>query len=328
MGALDQPSGDRHVKRKSAHAGLSATTFHSGVHLEERQLEAAEEACPLCLSEKPRAPVLRLQSDPDVELLSCETCGGYSASRMPTPETLRDYYRDYYDDAERRITFDLPQRLALHIFRRAFPAAPPSRRIDLLDFGGGDAEIARRIANGLLEAGAPSVHILLVDYNAEVVPSDSARISLERVETLERVEKRAFDLVVASAILEHIPRPRRDLTSLFDALGPGGVLYIRTPSVLPLLKLCGRFGIRSDFTFPGHVHDLGQRFWGTILSHLSLQGTIDLLDARPSLVETTLRNHPFRTVAAHLLKAPWHLLGRSWGFVGGWEAFFQRRAWP
>jgi SAM-dependent methyltransferase len=316
------------MRKKSAHAGLPATTFHSGVHLEERQLEAAERACPLCLSEKPRSSVLRLQSGPDVELLSCETCGGYSASRMPTPEALRDYYRDYYEDADQRITFDLPQRLALHIFRRAFPAAPPSRRIDLLDFGGGDAEIARRIANGLLEAGAPSVHILLVDYNAEVRPSDSARISLERVETLERVEKGAFDLVVASAILEHIPRPRRDLASLFDALGPGGVFYARTPSVVPLLKLCGRFGMRCDFTFPGHVHDLGQKFWRTILSHLSLQGTIDVLDARPSPVETTLRNHPFRTVAAQLLKAPWHLLGSSWGFVGGWEVFFQRRGSP
>jgi SAM-dependent methyltransferase len=316
------------VRKKSAYAGLSAAAFHSGAHLEERQLEAAERACPLCLSEKPRSSVLRLQSGPDVELLSCETCGGYSASRMPTPKALRDFYRDYYEDTDQRITFDLPQRLANHIFRRAFPAAPPSRRIDLLDFGGGDAEITRRIANGLLEAGAPFVHILLVDYNAEVPLSNSARMSLERVETLERVDKGAFDLVMASAILEHIPRPRRDLVSLFDALGPGGVFYARTPSVVPLLKLCGRFGMRLEFTFPAHVHDLGPRFWSTILSHLSLQSTIDVLDARPSLVETTLRNHPFRTVAAQLLKAPWHLLGSSWGFVGGWEVFFQKRGSP
>jgi SAM-dependent methyltransferase len=316
------------MRKKSAHAGLAATTFHSGVYLNESQLEAAGKACPLCLSEKPRSSVLRLQSSPDVELLSCEACGGYSASRMPTPEALRDFYRDYYEDADQRITFDLPQRLALRIFRRAFPAAPPSRRLDLLDFGGGDAEISRRIANRLLEAGAPSVHILLVDYNAETLPSDSARISLERVETLERVEKGAFDLVVASAILEHIPYPRKDLASLFGALGPGGVFYARTPSVVPLLKLCERFGLRWDFTFPGHIHDLGQKFWSTIPGHLPLPGTIDILDARPSPVETTLRNHPFRTVAAHLLKTPWHLLGSSWGFVGGWEVFFQRRRSP
>ncbi len=313
------------MKKKSPDGGLPATAFHSGAHLEERHLEAADNACPLCLSEKPRPSVLRLQSGPDVELLACETCGGYSASRMPTPQALHDYYSDYYEDADQRITFDLPGRLALHIFQRAFPDAPPNRRIDLLDFGGGDAEIARRIASRLLEAGAPSVRIQLVDYNAEVRPSDSSRVSLERVETLERVEKGAFDLVVASAILEHIPRPRRDLVSLFDALRPGGVFYARTPSVVPLLRLCERFGMRWDFTFPGHVHDLGQKFWSTILGRLSLEGTIDVLDARPSPVETTLRNHPLRTVAARLLKAPWHLLGSSWGLVGGWEVFFQKR---
>lgn len=313
------------MRRKSSHAGLSAAAFHSGVHLEEKQLETAERACPLCLSEKPRPFVLRLQSDPDVDVLSCETCGGYSASRMPTAEALRDYYRGYYEGTDRRITFDLPQRLALHIFRRAFPTAPPSRRIDLLDFGGGDAEIARLIAERLLGAGALSVRILLVDYNAEVRPSDSARISLERVETLEGVEKDAFDLVVASAILEHIPRPRRDLASLLDALRPGGVFYARTPSVVPLLKLCDRLGVHWDFTFPGHLHDLGQNFWSTILAHLSVRDTIEVLDARPSFVETTLRCHPLRTVAARLLKVPWHLFGSSWGFVGGWEVFFRRR---
>jgi SAM-dependent methyltransferase len=315
------------MKEKNPRAHFQATTFHSGVHMGEGQLEPADRACPLCLSGERRLPVFRLQSGPDVELLSCETCGGYSASRMPTPAALRGYYQNYYEDADERVTFDLPERLALHIFERAFPAVP-KRPIDLLDFGGGDAEIARGIAKRLLDTGAPSVRILLVDYNAEVRPAESARIFLQRVETLEGIEEGGFDLVVASAILEHIPRPRRDMTSLLNALRPGGVFYARTPSLVPLLTLSRRFGVRWDFTFPAHVHDLGQRFWGTILSHLSFEDSIDVLDARPSPVETTLANHPLRTIAAHLLKAPWHLLGRSYGFIGGWEVFFRKRGSP
>lgn len=306
-------------------SGPSATTFHSGAHLAEEQLEAAAAACPLCQSDTERSAALNLQKSPDVDLLSCQRCGGFSASRMPTGEALQIYYRDYYQDADEKVTFDLPGRLALHIFRRAFPHPPPNRRIDVLDFGGGDGEISRLLAEKILEAGAPAVRILLVDFTAEVRPSDSPRVSLERAVNLDGIEESAFDLVVASAILEHIPHPRRDLTSLLDALRPGGVFYARTPSVVPLLRLCARFGVRWDFTFPGHLHDLGQEFWDGALGWLSLEGAFDVMDARPSPVETTMRSHPMRTIAAHLLKMPWRLLGRSWGFVGGWEIFIRRR---
>ena len=306
---------------------VRASWFHSGLHLKEDQLGPAEKACPLCLCQEPRRPAFNLQADPDVDLLSCESCCGYSASRMPTAEALRSYYRDYYKEAEERVTFDLPQRLALHIFRRAFPVVP-KRTLDLLDFGGGDADVARRIAKLLLEAGAAGVRILLVDFNAEVPPSDSSQISLDRVDSLEGATERSFDLVIASAILEHIPHPRRDLTSLLKALRAGGVFYARTPSVVPLLKMFRFFGLRSDFTFPGHVHDLGEKFWGTILGELPLGGSIDVLDSRPALVETTLGIHPLRTVAAYLLKAPWRVLGSSYGLIGGWEVFFKRRGSP
>ena len=243
---------------------------------------------------------------------------------MPTTEALRGYYREYYKGADRHVTFDRPDRLALHVFRRAFPTVP-KRRIDLLDFGGGDAEMTRGIAGRLLERGATGVRILLVDYNTDVRPSDSPQVSLDRVESLEGVEGEAFDLVLASAILEHLPRPRRDLIRLFQALRPGGVFYARTPSVVPLLRITRRWGVPFDFTFPGHVHDLGQKFWESILSHLPLDHSMAVLDARPSLVETTLGKHLLRTVAAHLLKAPWRVLGSSYGLIGGWEVFFRRR---
>jgi SAM-dependent methyltransferase len=306
---------------------VRASSFHAGLHLTEDQLDPVEQACPLCLSREPRPSVFRLQTNPDVNLLSCAACGGYSASRMPTPEALRSYYRDYYKEAEERVTFDLPQRLAIHIFRRSFDAVP-KRRIDILDFGGGDADIARRIADLLLKAGAAGVRILLVDFNAEVPPWGQPKISLDRAESLEDVQEGAFDLVIASAILEHIPRPRRDLTSLLSALRPDGVFYARTPSVVPLMRLSRLFGVRWDFTFPGHVHDLGESFWGAILGHLRLGDSIEVLETRPALVETTFGIHPLRTVAAYLLKAPWHLLGRSYGFIGGWEVFFRKKGSP
>ena len=290
----------------------------------EEQLESEQRGCPFCLVEAERPAVFRLQAAPDVDLLSCKSCGAYSASRMPTPGTLRQYYQNYYGDVDERVTFDLPDRLARHIFRRAFPQVE-KRTIDILDFGGGDADVARRIAKCLLGTGAAGVRILLVDFNAEIPPLDSPQISLDRTDRLESVEQDRFDLVIASAILEHIPHPRRDLMQLLQALRPGGVFYARTPTVVPLLKLLRLVGVRSDFTFPAHVHDLGEKFWDGILGQLPAGEAFEILDSRPALVETTFGLHPLRTAAAYLLKAPWRLLGSSWRLVGGWEVFFRRR---
>jgi SAM-dependent methyltransferase len=246
---------------------------------------------------------------------------------MPTSEALRSYYADYYEDADERVTFNLPERLARHIFKKGF-AVVPRRTVSVLDFGGGDAAIARAIAGLLLDRGADRVRIQLVDFNAEVKPLESTRISLDRSESLNGVDEDAFDLVIASAILEHIPRPIRDLTRLLEALRPGGVLYARTPSVVPLLRLLGHFGLRPDFTFPAHLHDLGEKFWDGILDQLPLKNSIEVLDSRPALVETTFASHPLRTAAAHLLKWPWRLFGSCWGWTGGWEVFFRKREAP
>jgi hypothetical protein len=86
-----------------------------------------------------------------------------------------------------------------------------------------------------------------------------------------------------------------------------------------------------DFTFPGHVHDLGPRFWDRVLETFSLDGTI--LRSEPSPVETTLSKHFFRTIAAATLKFPARLercmqstrfpRRRWWQLVGGWEILFR-----
>ena len=41
----------------------------------------------------------RLQSDPDVDLFECVSCGVCSASRIPTSEALTAYYQGYYERA-------------------------------------------------------------------------------------------------------------------------------------------------------------------------------------------------------------------------------------
>lgn len=90
------------------------------------------------------------------------------------------------------------------------------------------------------------------------------------------------------------------------------------------MKLARIFGVKLDFTYPGHIHDLGQAFWEHYFS-ANQKDTFNLLVSQPSIVETTLSLNFIRTVAAHALKSPWYILRKHYPLVGGWEILAQRR---
>jgi SAM-dependent methyltransferase len=307
---------------------MRSTAFHSGMHLEERHLRPTEAKCPLCLFGGERSAVLWLQSEPNVFLLACPNCNGFSASRLPTEEALRAYYSKYYEqgifqDAE-KVTFAEPQHFAKHLVRKAKPSL---RRPDprILDFGGGSGNLSVSIARLLLEDGASHVHVVLVDYNAALARGDSQDISVECHENLASASAKDCDLVLASSILEHIPYPQEDFTRLLSAVRPGGLFYARTPCVAALFRILQRIGLPVDFTYPAHVHDMGEAYWSSILRFLPPPfQQYSVIWSHPSLVETTLRKNAMRTVAAYVMKAPWRILGNRYQFVGGWEVLIRR----
>jgi hypothetical protein len=132
-------------------------------------------------------------------------------------------------------------------------------------------------------------------------------------------------VILASAILEHIPDAHATIRKLVGMAGPGAFMYARTPYVVPLARLVPML----DTTYPAHVHDMGSGFWNRFAATFDLHAR--LLLSRPSLVETTLRDNPVRTMLAQALKFPalaelW-LSGQTrvprWKLVGGWEVVLQ-----
>ena len=135
-----------------------------GIHLSEDQLLPLEIACPVCLREAIRPCVLVLQDDPRVDLVACG-CGCYSASRMPKPEVLEEYYRRYYDQTEETATFDGSERFGAHLYRMLQSSQRSAMRI--LYFGGGvDATSSRSVAHEFIGRGTERVAISLVDRSA------------------------------------------------------------------------------------------------------------------------------------------------------------------
>jgi 2-polyprenyl-3-methyl-5-hydroxy-6-metoxy-1,4-benzoquinol methylase len=303
---------------------IQATRFHKGMHVNQVDIFEAMDSCPVCASRRPRKPVFNVQHDPDINMLACSSCGACSASHMPTPQLLNDYYAKYYADSEEQHTFHSPARFARHLLR-SMPDLAGAESLRILDFGGGDGSLSIAVAAELkARASAPmAIAVDVVDYAAPRA-TDLSGVQIEGYNELDTVEG-PFDLILASAILEHIPDAYSTIVKLSRLGRPRTYMYARTPFVLPLAKLLPVF----DLTYPAHVHDMGGAFWNRFIGTFGLSAK--LLSSRPSLVETTLRNDPSRTIVATVLKLPALLetslfgVGRTprWNFVGGWEVVVQ-----
>ena len=239
---------------------------------------------------------------------------------MPRQEVLDDYYANYYSPEQEKITFASVRQFAGNVLRTIDISKLPTR-VRLLDFGGGDGTLAHAIAQRLI-AGDPDrrVDITLVDYQPPAF-DDEARIRFTHHQRLESVAG-LHDLILASAILEHIPGVHDVFHKLFSLSAPGGYFYARTPYIVPLCRIFRRM----DVTFPAHVHDMGAEFWNRLGETFGLSATV--IASRPSVIESSLTCQPMRAIAAYLMKMPARLEAAIrqnaakdpwWKLVGGWE---------
>jgi SAM-dependent methyltransferase len=242
---------------------------------------------------------------------------------MPSEDALARYYQGYYDANASGVTVvDTDRWAALWDATLGPQLAGPSREsLRVLDFGGGNGAIAQALSHRWIgRYGA--IELCVVDLAADPVASVRPEVTITAAPTVAEAEG-AFDVVIGSAVIEHVPDPAGTLRELLGRMTPGGVLYVRTPYAVPLLRIASRV-VDVDFTFPAHLHDLGRGFWDGLPGWLAAPRPVDVVVSRPSPVETTLSAAPMRTAAAHVLKAP-SRVARRWPFVGGWEAVLRVR---
>ena len=297
--------------------------FHRGIHLSESDLCEEDIHCPICRSTN-RTNITIVQGVPKIYLKKCQNCFAVSASRLPTKKTLDSYYNSYYQSSDEKITFDNPERFGDHLFAQTREHLTKKETLTILDYGGGIGTISIELAKRYLDSHVRMVKVVIVDYEQTAITSDSPNLAINRYFTLSEVKDQKFDVIIASAIVEHLPTPRTEITCLFDLLNEHGLIYFRTPYVMPILVVLNKLRVDFDFPYPGHIHDLGQMFWDNILETLDLKNRFRILYSRPSIVETTFSKHFGRTCIAHLCKAPWYILGNRWRFVGGWEILIQK----
>lgn len=278
------------------------------------------EVCPFCReASTERRVVLRLQATPPVALVECGRCGAQSADRMPKP----DYLTGLYDPKSYRSSLvseaGVSRRCARAIAAHA--AFRPDQSVSMVDFGGSDGSLSAAVRAELIARGhRADVTSTIVDLHARQDGPHHRYLTPAEFE----VSTGRYDLILASAVLEHLPDPASALHSLLDRAADGALFYARTPWDSPLHLAVPGYRVK----WPRHLHDMGPDFWEGFTELFGVRGT--LVVSRPSIVETSFRRAPLRTTLAHLAKAPARLEGlvrrsriprgrRFWRYVGGWE---------
>jgi len=235
---------------------------------------------------------------------------------MPLPEVIEDYYATYYAGFDRGVTFSNAARFAAHVVR-GLPRYAFSSSVRILDYGGGDGTLSRLVAERLIADGRTAcADVTVVDFSQREAER-SGTITV-RFQLPDQPIEDSHDVVLASAILEHVPDLHPLLTRLHDAIAAGGFFYARTPWAVPLKEIVPRL----DLVYPAHVHDLGRPFWDHFPERFGWR--VRVLASRPSLVAAGVREGPLRALAAAAMKWPARLI-RHWALVGGWEVLMQRR---
>ena len=308
---------------------LGSSRYHASRVLDEESLLPAHASCPWCGSAR-RSEIGTVQEAPLVKLLRCEDCHAASVSRMPTSAALEDFYGSYYQGekgagGDGKITFGDTGRMAAHLARWIVPARPgASARI--LDFGGGDGTLSALAAAHAIRRGfIERAEVVVVDRSGAAPASLHPAVVVAAVSELSPLPGGTFDFVIASAVMEHIPEGRLILEQLLGKVRPGGIFYARTPCVAPFMRLVERLGRRWDLTFPAHVHDLGQAFWEAQFGAGGAFPGFAIASSRPSIVEASFRTEFVKAAVSLSFKLPWWLLGRAWGYVGGWEIAARRQ---
>lgn len=279
--------------------------------------------CPFCCSID-IAWIGTIQQSPQINAIKCNNCKIGFADRQPSGEYLMDYYKEYYEYSNKGTTIE-SKRLSKHIIRQ-IGKLPYSENYSILDYGGGDGSVSLILGEFLIDKGlAGKISIVNVDLFHKFNNTRSREITVEHLQSLDELTSdRRFDLVIASAIFEHVKEPRKVSFQLLGLLNPLGKIYFRTPYIFPFFRTLKNFGIGIDIQYPGHLFDMGNLFWSSFLSNLNLNNDFQLEKSHTSLVETQFKDEPIKATLSFLLKLPSTIIKNRYHFVGGWEVIILR----
>ena len=267
--------------------------------------------------------------DLEIRFSRCPVCGVVTYNKVATQEYLYHMYSNYNDAYDNpgeneSVTFAQPDRIARHIFKYIKKYLAKKTEFKIMDFGGGSGVMGYKLAQTLVSNGmCKKVSVTVVDYLDALYKTDDPVVFMEWVFPVHDVETADYDVIIASAIIEHLPKPSDEMKALFDRLAVDGFLYCRMPYAYPMFSLAKKIGIDFDMLYPGHIWDFPPEWFENVIKFVSDPDHVSLVVSQPSIPETTLNSHFIRALVTRMFKAPWYVF-HKWPFVGGWEAIYRK----
>jgi 2-polyprenyl-3-methyl-5-hydroxy-6-metoxy-1,4-benzoquinol methylase len=160
------------------------------------------------------------QTSIDIEYVLCSTCGFVCYRPRPTAdEVTAKYVRGLRSSKPMLVTVtSLEQRRSRSLCNAVEPFIQDQDGRRILDFGGGSGAL-------MLEFHRLGLDCCLVDFETNHVP-----LVRRLADTLEELaDNQAFDLIVASHVLEHLAEPLEATRSLARRLSADGLLFVEVP---------------------------------------------------------------------------------------------------
>lgn len=283
-------------------------------HLNNEDLDLTFEKCPFCGTNQNQKKIGIIQKSPNIDALVCNNCHIGYANRQPTQVFLDQYYSNYYNYGE-GITIQ-QETLVDHIVKLT-KIDSLNEEVTILDFGGGDGSIGYGLAQKVISK--KKIRVFVVDPNFKKrSTSSSEHIQIDGYSSIEELPNSlSFDLIIASAVLEHVKNPLKTLDKLLNLMKPKAKFYIRTPYLFPFKKIFNYFGYTLDMMYPGHLFDMGNHFWENSLKVLQKEKSHEVFISKTSLVESTFKESFVKTAIAYIFKFPSRFFGSNYHFVGG-----------
>jgi 2-polyprenyl-3-methyl-5-hydroxy-6-metoxy-1,4-benzoquinol methylase len=225
----------------------------------------AERPCPLCGS----GDAARIFTKREVDYWRCGRCTFQFATPDVNPNLTKELsgYEEAYlqylaDDSSDAVNFE-----SLCGWMEEFTALEGRR---LLDVGAGSGKLVRFLRRRSVDAKGIEPSRALFNRFLK----DDPAFACATLDDLHAHERKAFDIITAFDVIEHVPDPVGFLGGIETLLAAGGTCFVSTPDVESLVARS--FGRRWHFYYPYHLSYLGPR---TLARAAALHG-LQAIDSR------------------------------------------------
>jgi SAM-dependent methyltransferase len=274
--------------------------------------------CPNCGNNNQNNTLI-LQTKPLVNMIKCSICKLAYANQMPNETFLKNLYDPKIYKSFLTNNSDNTKKLAEKIYNKT---KFKNKNVKILDYGGGNGELSKQIIE-LLNKNNINAESLVVDIHNS---TNGEKIYFKSVENFKD-DQNAYDLILASAVLEHLPNFRDVLENLLSKLENDGYFYCRTPWEFELSKLMKFYKIK----WPRHLYDIGGDFW---INFFRNKKDFNIVMSETSVTEISKKNI-FKYLIAQFLKNiskfEFYIKKNKislprWPFVGGWDLIVKKNA--